>query len=71
VRDFIYSDLSKYENTEFKSMKGNIELEAKFYNKEGKLVEKTDLQHLTRAELNELMTMKGMKLKSTSEHNEF
>jgi len=52
-------------------MKGNIELEAKFYNKEGKLVEKTDLQHLTRAELNELMTMKGMKLKSTSEHNEF
>jgi hypothetical protein len=62
VKQFIYEDLEKYGGTEFKRMPGKPPVMF-FYDAEGHIVEKFEMDHKKRVELNAMLVERGFALK--------
>lgn len=63
VKTFVYDDVPKYENVEFKRISGHPP-ELVFLNAADEELERIPLSKLNRRECNELLTEKGFELKS-------
>lgn len=70
VKSFIYDDIPKYENIEFKRIHG-AKPELVLFNSADEEIERIPLSKLTRKECNDLLQSKGFKPKEKLDKTEF
>lgn len=66
MKAFVYEDLPKYDNTEFKKIQGAPPV-LFFLNDSDEVVEEHSLEHLTRDECNNLLQSRGFTIKNKKE----
>lgn len=69
VKRFVYDDIPKFENTEFKVIAGAVP-EILFLNAKGEEVERHSLEKRSREECNQLLRERGFRMKAEEEEEE-